>query len=250
MDRWHINEKEEMEVSDKLEAAYLYMLNMRRSMISEACVQRALRSSRPFPPPSCCAHCTTIHAALGCRYEMQRDDFKDRQHYAIRGVWRRFKERKAAEKKAREDAKPKYVDLDDLEKQVTTKAVEKNELLPAEIDGSSMSEEFPSADDTPEEEYAQLISEEHARRERQAAIDAGLIEVRQPVVLHLCPALAHSRVLVRVPGSRTGKAGVEMEGWARRKTKGWRVPTARTRAWKATQRPKMPGTAPTVMMAA
>ena len=38
MDRWHINEKEEMEVSDKLEAAFLYMINMRRSMISEACV--------------------------------------------------------------------------------------------------------------------------------------------------------------------------------------------------------------------
>ena len=144
LDRWHINDKEEMEVSDELEKSFMYMINMRRSIISEG-------------------------------YQMQRADFKDRGLFGIRGVWRRYKERKAAEKQAREDAKPKYVDFDDLMGQVTTKAAEKGELHAAEGTDSTLSE-FPSADDTPEEEYALMISEERARQEREAAIAAGLID--------------------------------------------------------------------------
>ena len=137
-----------MEVSEKLEESYMYMINMKRAGISEGLA-------------------------------MQQADYKDRHHYGIRGQWRRYKERKAAERKAKEDAKPKYVGQENLTLEVTMKAAENDELDSVEGTESTLTE-FPSADDTPEEEYAHLIEEELARRQRLADIEAGLIVVRQP----------------------------------------------------------------------
>ena len=144
LDRWHLNDKEEMEVSEALEQAYYYTLNMRRTEISEA-------------------------------YQMERDDFTASQKYSIRGVWRRYLERRKAAKQAKEDAKPKYVDFEELMEKVTEKARDRGELHPDEGTDSTLSE-FPSADDTPEENYKELIAVEMAERERLAAIKAGLLD--------------------------------------------------------------------------